>query len=62
MRNRLVICEICGGERPSGSQDFLVFHCLAICSPDCLEEYRTGDEARRAGQAEAAAAKHDRAA
>jgi hypothetical protein len=48
MRRKLVtICEICGGSEASGTADFLVFHCLTFCSPGCLEDYRSGDEARR---------------
>jgi hypothetical protein len=62
MRKKLtVMCEICGGTRPSGAADFVVFHCLAFCSPDCHDEYRTADEERRAAKQAAAAAK-DRAA
>lgn len=61
MRKKLtVICEMCGGARPSGTAEFLVFHCLAFCSPDCRDDYRTADEERR-GARQAAAAK-DRAA
>jgi hypothetical protein len=46
-RTRLVICEVCGSGKPSGASDFLVFHCLTFCSPDCLGDYRTADEQRR---------------
>jgi hypothetical protein len=44
----IVICEICGGATPSASADFLVFHCLSFCSPDCLDDYRAADQDRRA--------------
>ena len=44
----LVYCEVCGGTEPSGTADFLLFHCLAFCSPDCLDDYKTADEERRA--------------
>jgi hypothetical protein len=55
MRKKLmVMCEICGGAAPSGTADFVVFHCLAFCSPDCRDDYRTADEDRR-GNREAAA-------
>jgi len=54
-RKSLTICEICGGSEPSGAADFLVFHCLAFCSPDCRDDYRAADDARRA-QKEAARA------
>jgi hypothetical protein len=55
-KKAVVICEICGGAKPSGPADFLVFHCLAICSPDCLEDYRAADEERRAKKEAAASA------
>lgn len=61
MRKKLtVICEMCGGGRPSGTAEFVVFHCLAFCSADCRDEYATADEERRAAK-QAATAK-DRAA
>jgi hypothetical protein len=48
MRKKVVVfCEVCGGAAPSGAADFLVFHCLAFCSPDCRDEYRSADEERR---------------
>ncbi len=47
-RKALVYCEVCGGAKPAGTADFLLFHCLAFCSPDCLDDYRTADEERRA--------------
>ena len=43
----LVYCEACGGSEPSGASDFLVFHCLTFCSPDCREDYRAAEEERR---------------
>jgi hypothetical protein len=46
----LTVCEVCGGSEPSGTADFLVFHCLTFCSPDCLADYRSEDEARRDGK------------
>ncbi len=46
-KKTLVICEMCSGATPSGAPDFLVFHCLAFCSPDCLGDYRTADDERR---------------
>jgi hypothetical protein len=48
MRRKITICEICGGTKPSGAADFLVFHCVTFCSPDCLGDYRTAGEERRA--------------
>jgi len=48
MRGKIVtICEVCGGTKPSGAADFLVFHCLTFCSPDCRDDYRAADEERR---------------
>lgn len=46
-RKLVVYCEQCGGSGLSGTPDFLEFHCLAFCSPDCRDDYRTADEARR---------------
>jgi hypothetical protein len=48
MRRKITVCEICGGTAPSGAADFVVFHCLTFCSPDCLDDYRAADEERRA--------------
>ena len=63
MRKKLmVVCEICGGAAPSGTADFVVFHCLAFCSPDCLGDYRTSDEERRASREAAADQRKSRAA
>jgi hypothetical protein len=47
-RKILTICEVCGGTKPSGAADFVVFHCLTFCSPDCRDDYRAADEERRA--------------
>ena len=47
-RKTLTVCEICGGATPSGAADFVVFHCVTFCSPDCLDDYRSADEERRA--------------
>jgi hypothetical protein len=41
------VCELCGSQKPSGKPDFIVFHCLTLCSPDCRDEYRAADEERR---------------
>ena len=45
--SRLTYCEHCGGTELSGTGEFLVFHCLSFCSPDCRDEYRADDAARR---------------
>jgi hypothetical protein len=59
MRRKLIVyCELCGGETLSCTADFIVYHRLSFCSPDCREDYRTADEARRGhGKKSAAAAK-----
>lgn len=61
-KKALVICEVCGGMTPSGTADFFVFHCLAFCSPDCHDDYRSADEERRAEKEAAAHRKPPRAA
>jgi len=48
MRRKLVAyCEHCGGTERSGTPEFVMFHCLTFCSPDCRDDYRTADEERR---------------
>jgi hypothetical protein len=59
-RQALVYCEVCGGTTASGAADFVVFHCLAFCSPDCRDDYRVADEECRAAR-ETANAAHARA-
>ena len=44
---RLTYCEQCGGTELSGRDEFVVFHCLSFCSPDCRDDYHAADEARR---------------
>ena len=64
-RKALIYCEVCGGAEPSGTADFLIFHCLAFCSPDCLDDYRAADEERRSrneGALTSSARKRPRAA
>ena len=58
-RKSLVVCEICGGTEPSGTADFLVFHCVMFCSPDCLDDYRAAGQEQRAKK-EAALAQSNR--
>ena len=45
-KRAILVCDVCGGNRLSGTHDFISFHCLLFCSPDCYEEYRTEDEER----------------
>jgi hypothetical protein len=53
-RKRVVYCEQCGGTELSGTPEFVVFHCLAFCSPDCRTDYQAADEARREARRAAA--------
>jgi len=55
VKKTLAVCEICGGTTPSGAADFVVFHCLTFCSPDCLDDYRAADDERRTKEDRAAA-------
>ena len=47
-RKALVYCEVCGGTTPAGAPDYLIFHCLAFCSPDCRDDYKAAGERREA--------------
>ena len=48
MRRKLVVyCEHCGGTELSGTPEFMMFHCLTFCSPNCRDDYRSIDEERR---------------
>ena len=44
----VIYCEACGGDALSGTADFITFHHLSFCSPDCRDAYRNADELRRA--------------
>ena len=46
-RKLLVYCEHCGGTERSGTPEFVMFHCLTFCSPDCRDDYRGIDAERR---------------
>jgi len=55
MRGKLVIyCEMCGSDTLSCTTDFITFHHLSFCSPDCRDVYRTADEERRAAKDQSA--------
>ena len=41
-------CETCGNGALSCATDFIIFHNLSFCSPDCRDTYRLADEQRRA--------------
>jgi len=45
----LTICEVCGGTQPSGAGDFMVFHCLTFCSPECMTKKTASPERKIAG-------------
>jgi hypothetical protein len=48
MRRKLIVyCEACGSDRLSCTAEFIVYHRLSFCSPDCREDYRAADEQRR---------------
>jgi hypothetical protein len=48
MRRKLMVyCEACGSDRLTCTADFIVYHRLSFCSPDCHDDYRAADEARR---------------
>jgi hypothetical protein len=55
-RTLIVYCELCGSDRLSCTADFIVYHRLSFCSPDCRDEYRAADE-ERPGRDGASAAK-----
>lgn len=56
MRGKLVVyCELCGSDRLSCTSDFITFHHLRFCSPDCRDDYRTADEDRRTAKENPAA-------
>jgi hypothetical protein len=41
MRRKLIIyCETCGSDTLSCTAEFIIFHQLSFCSPDCREDYR----------------------
>ena len=46
----IIYCEVCGTDALSGTTNFIAFHQLSFCSPDCLEEYRLAEEQRRAAK------------
>jgi len=43
----LIYCELCGSDTLSCTADFITFHHLSFCSPDCRDSYRTADEEKR---------------
>jgi hypothetical protein len=42
----VIYCEVCGSDTLSCTTDFITFHHLNFCSPDCRDEYRFADEQR----------------
>jgi hypothetical protein len=55
----VIYCEMCGSDTLSCTTDFVTFHHLSFCSPDCHDAYRDADEQRRAAKQQPAA--HTRA-
>ena len=51
----IIYCEMCGGDRLSCTTDFITFHHLSFCSPDCREVYRDADELSRVAKEQPAA-------
>jgi hypothetical protein len=51
----IIYCETCGGDTLSCTTDFIVFHRLSFCSPDCRDVYRDADELSRAAKQRPAA-------
>jgi hypothetical protein len=48
MRRKLIIyCETCGSDTLTCTVDFIVYHRLSFCSPDCRADYQAADAARR---------------
>ena len=47
----VIYCEMCGSDTPDCTADFITFHHLSFCSPDCHDAYRDADEQRRAAKA-----------
>ena len=43
----VVYCELCGSDTLNCTTDFITFHHLRFCSPDCRDEYRNADELNR---------------
>jgi hypothetical protein len=47
MRRKLIIyCEACGSDTLTSAVDFILYHHLSFCSPDCRDDYRIADEQR----------------
>jgi hypothetical protein len=46
----VVYCEMCGSDTLSCTTDFITFHHLSFCSPDCHDTYRDTDERGRAAK------------
>ena len=46
----VIYCEMCGSDTPDCTTDFMTFHHLSFCSPDCHDAYRDADEQRRAAK------------
>ena len=49
-KKRVIYCEVCGSDTLSCTTDFITFHHLGFCSPDCRDAYRFADDQRRAAK------------
>jgi hypothetical protein len=48
MRRKLIIyCEACGSDTLTCTAEFILYHRLSFCSPDCRDDYRVAEEERR---------------
>ena len=54
-RKLVIYCEMCGGDTLSCTANFVIFHHLSFCSPDCRDAYREADEHGRAAKERPAA-------
>jgi hypothetical protein len=54
-RKLVIYCEMCGSDTLSCTTDFITFHHLSFCSPDCRDVYRDADELGRSAKEKPAA-------
>ena len=50
----VIYCEMCGSDTLNCTTDFITFHQLSFCSPDCRNAYRNADALRRAEKEQSA--------
>jgi len=57
MRRKLIVyCEMCGSDTLTCTADFILYHRLSFCSPDCRDEHQAADETRRGRDAKSRSA------